>query len=109
MTNEKIEFYKKELERERRMVSNEIKESEKPQSAPDINDWDEETDEAEEISNQMAVANDLKTRLSEIDIALEKINEGKYGVCEKCGKPIENEVLDISPESRFCRECKLKK
>ena len=109
MTHEKIEFYKKKLEQERRMVFGEIKESEKPQSAADINDWDEETDEAEEISNQIAIASDLKNRLSEIDIALEKIQRGKYGICENCGKPIENEVLDISPESRFCKECKLKK
>ena len=51
-------------------------------------------------------ARDLKDRLDEIDIALAKIQSGTYGVCEKCGKPIEYEILSIDPESRFCKECK---
>jgi len=41
-------------------------------------------------------------RLNEIDIALGKIQNGTYGVCEKCGVPIEPEILSIDPESRFC-------
>lgn len=110
MTNEKIENYKKKLEQERKLVLAEIKESEKPSTfGADVDSGDEETDEAEELNNQLAIANDLKNRLAEIDIALSKIQTGKYGICENCGKKIEDGVLDISPESRFCKECKLKK
>jgi len=38
---------------------------------------------------------------------LGKIQTGTYGICEKCGKPIEHEILAIDPESRFCKACKL--
>ena len=90
------------------MVSDEIKQAEKPVDfGSDVDSFDEEADEAEEVSNQLAIANDLKGRLSEIDIALAKIASGKYGVCEKCGEAIEEEILDIDPESRFCKKCKL--
>ncbi len=110
MNNEQIQKYKNKLEQERKMVFAEIRESEKPSSfGTDVDSGDEETDEAEELSNQLAIANDLKGRLSEIDIALGKIQSGGYGVCEDCGKQIEDAVLDISPESRFCKKCKLKK
>ena len=110
MNNEKIEKYKNKLEQERRMILVEIKESEKPPAfGTDTDSGDEETDEAEELSNQIAITHDLKNRLSEIDIAFGKIQSGKYGICEKCGKQIENEILEISPESRYCKECKLRK
>ena len=108
MNKEKIEEYKVKLEKEHKMVSDEIKREEKPVDfGSDVDGYDEEADEAEEVGNQLAVANDLKKRLSEIEIALEKIRNGKYGICEKCGRQIEEEILEIDPESRFCKECKL--
>src|SRR5581483_862566 len=110
MTKEKNEEFKKKLEQERKLVLAEIKESEKPSTfGNDIDSGDEDTDEAEEFSNQLAIAHDLKNRLSEIDIALGKVQTGNYGMCENCGKQIEDEVLEISPESRFCKQCKLSK
>ena len=105
-----IAEYKKRLEKERTLLMSEIKQSETPKTfGMDRENPDEETDESEELGNQMAMANDLKSRLDEIDVALGKIYEDKYGICEKCGKPIEKEILDIDPESRLCKNCKLGK
>ena len=42
-------------------------------------------------------------RISE---ALEKINAGKYGVCEGCGGEIPAARLEIVPEARYCVQCK---
>jgi DnaK suppressor protein len=109
MTEEKIKTYKAALEKERAEIIAEIAKNEKPVDfGSDIDHFDEETDEAEETSNQLAVAQDLKLRVDDIDVALEKIQEGKYGICENCGKEIEAEILDIDPESRLCKNCKLK-
>ncbi len=107
MTQEQ-ELYKKKLEAERELVLDQIKESEKPVDfGDDIDHFEEEGEEAEAMSNQIGIANNLKTRLTEIDAALEKIRTGEYGLCEKCGKGIEREILDIDPESRLCRNDKL--
>lgn len=43
--------------------------------------------------------------LKSIDVALKKIKEGKYGICEKCGKEIEEERLDLIPWTRYCSIC----
>ncbi|MGQ9465648.1 MAG: TraR/DksA family transcriptional regulator [bacterium] len=43
--------------------------------------------------------------LFSIDYALRKIHQGKYGICEKCGKPIEKRRLKILPYARFCIKC----
>jgi len=44
---------------------------------------------------------DLERRLSDIDIALQKIEKGTYGVCEKSNRPIPQGRLEIVPEARF--------
>ena len=46
---------------------------------------------------------DLKNNLENVNIALGKITEGTYGLCEKCGEQIELEVLKAEPESRLCK------
>jgi DnaK suppressor protein len=107
MDKQKLEGYKKKLEAERKLLVSEIKQSEKPVDVGnDLEDPSEETDKSEQLGDQLAIAGDLKNRLSEVDLALEKIHNGKYGTCEKCGKPIESEILDIDPESRFCKNDK---
>jgi DnaK suppressor protein len=46
---------------------------------------------------------DLKThRLDRIDEALRSIEEGTYGTCAKCGKPIELQRLDADPAALLC-------
>jgi DnaK suppressor protein len=72
-------------------------------------DVDQETDESEEYLNQLAIAQTLKCRLADIESALRKIKKGRYGICEKCQKKISLNILKITPESKFCQECKKKK
>jgi RNA polymerase-binding transcription factor DksA len=108
MTQEKIAGYKLKLEKERMRILAEIKQDEKPTDfGDDIDHGDEDSDATEALGNSLAAANDLKRRLEEIDNAIEKIHTGKFGTCEKCGKEIETEILDIDPESRLCKNCKL--
>jgi DnaK suppressor protein len=108
MNETQLKEYKLKLEKERTMIAAEIERDEKPVDfGSDIDHGDEESDRSEQVGDQLAAAKDLNDRLSEIDIALGKIQSGNYGMCEKCGKPIEHEILDIDPESRFCKSCKL--
>lgn len=109
MTKEKMESYKNKLEHERLLVMREIKDFEKPVSfGVDIDHFDEKTDETEELSNRFGQENDLKKGLEEINVALEKIEKGTYGLCETCGAEIGDDILAIDPESRLCKECKIK-
>ncbi len=105
-----LEAYKQKLEKERTLLLNEIKQFERPTDfGHDTESPDEETDATEALGNQLAMANDLKIRLDEIDIALGKIyagRSGKYGVCEKCERAIGRDVTDAAPESRLCKRCK---
>jgi len=56
--------------------------------------FDRELDEGLEEGAQQTV--------SEIDAALVRIEDGTYGTCEICGKPIGEERLAAIPWARFC-------
>jgi len=63
-------------------------------------------DEVEEYSTLLPIEYAFELKLRNIDLALEKIKKSKYGVCEKCGKEIDERRLKIYPEARFCLKCK---
>jgi len=44
--------------------------------------------------------------LGEIDAALKRIEEGTYGICTNCGKPIAVERLEALPWATLCIGCK---
>lgn len=43
--------------------------------------------------------------LNQIDEALQKIDEGSYGICAVCKKPISQKRLLAVPYARFCIKC----
>jgi len=63
-------------------------------------------DEVEEYSTLLPIEYSLEMKLKNINLALEKIKKGKYGICEKCGKEIDEERLKAFPEARTCNSCK---
>jgi RNA polymerase-binding transcription factor DksA len=40
--------------------------------------------------------------LEDVELALRKLDDGTYGICEICGKPIGAERLTAMPWARFC-------
>ncbi|SDY65385.1 transcriptional regulator, TraR/DksA family [Micromonospora pattaloongensis] len=46
-----------------------------------------------------------RTRLEELDRALERLRTGDYGVCEGCGQPIAAERLAVRPSATMCITC----
>lgn len=68
-------------------------------------DMEEKADELEEYDNLLSLEHSLEEKLQAVNVALSKISEGKYGVCEKCGKEIEQARLEAYPEGKFCVSC----
>jgi DnaK suppressor protein len=46
--------------------------------------------------------------IKKIDEALARIEEGTFGLCERCGEEISRERLDARPVTTFCIDCKTK-
>lgn len=47
----------------------------------------------------------LKRDLKEIEKALDKIKKNTYGVCENCGKVIDEARLTAKPAAIYCLKC----
>lgn len=54
---------------------------------------------------QNSLKNREVDRLYNINHALDKIQNNTYGICDECGSKIEEERLDIIPESATCSKC----
>lgn len=48
----------------------------------------------------------LEKKLSEIDRALRMTQRGDYGLCERCGQPIDPARLKVMPTATLCLKCK---
>lgn len=66
---------------------------------------EEEADEVEEYATRLSLEFNLETRLKEIDRAIERIEKGTYGICEKCKTEIEEERLKANPIANLCKRC----
>jgi RNA polymerase-binding transcription factor DksA len=46
--------------------------------------------------------------MRELDAVLERIETGKFGICEQCGRSIEDEQLSANPTITLCSACEEK-
>lgn len=60
---------------------------------------------AAEQGENRELAMSLRKQLEDVDDALERLDEGAYGVCESCGAQITTERLQAMPATRFCINC----
>jgi DnaK suppressor protein len=58
-----------------------------------------------ERSQATAFLADARKHLDDLDNALERIDAGDYGRCERCGQPIAPERLLARPATRTCISC----
>jgi len=53
----------------------------------------------------LALREHAEQHLAEIDEALAQLAMGIYGRCERCGKPIEPERLEVLAHTSVCSQC----
>lgn len=64
---------------------------------------DDVADELEEMDERVEIESELEKRLRDVNLALERIKAGKFGLCEVSGEMIEEERLKINPAARTCK------
>lgn len=63
------------------------------------------TAEAVSRLNEIGIGNNLLVAGERVERALAKIDEGSYGTCDSCGRPILPARLAAAPESVLCIDC----
>ena len=67
-------------------------------------DDNDAADRFEDFEGRSGMVTTLQARLSDVDSALKKIEEGTYGKCEVCGEKIEENRLEANPSAKTCKE-----
>ena len=67
---------------------------------------EEEATETLELEKRLALENRIRQELAGIEHALQKFEDGTYGLCDSCGKPIAPERLEALPQATLCMNCK---
>jgi RNA polymerase-binding transcription factor DksA len=67
---------------------------------------EEGADEASELEKRLALGKKLEESLNEVEHALQKYEAGTYGLCDSCGRPIEQARLEAIPQASLCLSCK---
>ena len=62
-----------------------------------------------ERTERIGLVESLKTMLDDVNAAIEKVQDGTYGVCASCGKDIGMLRMEARPTSRYCVDCKSKR
>ena len=44
-------------------------------------------------------------KLKQVEVALKKVGDGEYGICEQCEQEILETRLEIMPYTEFCIQC----
>ncbi|HEU5423258.1 MAG TPA: TraR/DksA C4-type zinc finger protein [Nitrolancea sp.] len=65
----------------------------------------DDSDQLFERERLMTIRGELVDRRLAIQQALQKLDDGTYGICERCGKPIAPERLEALPFARYCLDC----
>jgi RNA polymerase-binding transcription factor DksA len=68
-------------------------------------DWEELAVEREEDEVLEGIGQAGLSEIRVIRAALDRIAEGTYGDCAKCGEPISEARLDVLPATPFCSRC----
>jgi len=50
----------------------------------------------------LSILEQIEGELADVEHALQRLDDGTYGTCEACGKPIPDARLDTLPATRFC-------
>ncbi len=58
--------------------------------------------ETHDRERDLSVLESIEAELADVEHALRRIDDGSYGTCEACGKPIGDDRLEALPAARFC-------
>lgn len=65
-------------------------------------------DDATEVfarERNLALQSNTQELLTQVDIAIERIDEGRYGICARCGQQIAPDRLEALPYAIYCINC----
>jgi len=67
---------------------------------------EEEATETLELEKRLALERRIRQEMARVEHALQKFEEGTYGLCDSCGQSIDPDRLEALPQASLCLNCK---
>jgi DnaK suppressor protein len=109
LTKKELKKFQELLEDKRKVVLERARQMLSDGMVLDPNDLPDEMDLASSEyiqSFEFRLRGREKSLLSKLDLALKKIDDGTFGICEICEEPIGKKRLEARPETPLCIKCK---
>ncbi len=109
MHDTELAYFKETLQSRKEQIEKNISAVEKEMDQLRELELNDEGDYASVSNDNMvenAIGNQQELELFEIDIALAKIKEGTYGICEMCEECVGVHRLKVKPHAKYCIDCR---
>ena len=73
-----------------------------------FSEYGELATEIAEVEKGLILEKRVREQLAEVEHALEKFDQGTYGLCDICGQLIEPARLEALPHANLCLSCKVR-
>jgi RNA polymerase-binding transcription factor DksA len=103
---ERLKEEQKHLKYELQQLKVEEKSADEQREGSPFGKREEGATEAFELEKRLILERRFSDALAEVEHALEKYEDGTYGICDLCTQPIEPARLEALPHASLCLECK---
>jgi len=109
LTKDELNDFKERLLKRKEKIGKNLRETTTELNGMISEELNDEADHAYLSTGSLvdgAILEQLQSELAEIELALDKIKNETYGVCEMCEEPIGIDRLNVKNFARFCITCR---
>jgi len=102
----RLESERKRLIEEMKQLKSSVRPADERREGSPFGKREEEATESYELERRLTLEKSIREQLASVEHALQKFEDGTYGSCDNCGKPIPPERLEALPQATLCLDCK---
>ena len=109
MKKKDLDRFKKMMQERKVEILEQVKDTKEQGMGVDAAELADEVDLASsewDQSMNLRLRDRERVLLKKIEIALEKMEKGEFGICEECGEEIGMKRLEARPVTELCIQCK---
>ena len=108
MLRSRLESEKNRLNEQLEQLAANVRSADATREGSPFGKREEEASETQALEHRLTLDKRIKDQQAAVDHALQKFEDGTYGLCESCGQPIDPARLEALPYARRCITCKTK-
>ncbi|MBA7572084.1 MAG: molecular chaperone DnaK [Dehalococcoidia bacterium] len=102
----RLESEQKRLNEELEQLKSSVRPANERREGSPFGKREEEATESFELERRLTLEKRLRDQKADVEHALQKFEDGSYGLCDNCGKPIAPARMEALPRASLCLDCK---